>query len=78
VDREQKIRYYDDLLEENTRRVMNGLSPTQEYMRLDYLTEKLLAPEVGLIGGVDTEVEEVVDLLGAFQRLLGPKLLEVN
>jgi hypothetical protein len=80
VNRAQRDRYYDDLLEKNTELVMRGLPPTAEYKRLDYLTEKLLAHEAGCIGGgaVAMEAEEVMDFLGAFERLLGPALLEVN
>ena len=74
----QRAKHYDDLLEENTQRVMNGLLPNEEYMRLDYLTEKLLAPDGGCVGAVAMEAEEVMDFLGAFERLLGPELLNVN
>jgi hypothetical protein len=35
VKRATRIKYYDDLLEENTERAMRGLSPTEEYKRLD-------------------------------------------
>ena len=75
-----RAKYYDDLLEENTKLVMRGLPPTAEYKRLDYLTEKLLAHDAEGVGevAIAMEVEEVMDFLGAFERLLGPELMEVN
>jgi hypothetical protein len=80
VNRAQRDRYYDDLLERNTELVMRGMPPTAEYKRLDYLTEKLLAHDAGFIGdgAVAIEAEEVMDFLGAFERLLGPELFQLN
>lgn len=80
-----RIRYYDDLLEENTERALKGLAPSEEYKRLDYLTEKFMEQidaegtegEEGVVAVVAAEAE-VMDFLGAFERLLGPELLEVN
>ncbi len=58
---------------------MRGLSPTDEYMRLDYLTGKLLAHDTGRIAGETVAVDaEVIDFLEAFGRLPGPQLLTVN
>ena len=50
------------------------------FLRLDYLTEKLLAHDAGRIGDDPSavEAEKVMDFLGAFERLLGPELLNVN
>ncbi len=80
VNRALRAKYYDDLLEENTKLVMRGLPPTAEYRRLDYLTEKLLAQDVEGVGhgAIAMDAEEVMDFLGAFERLLGPELLNVN
>jgi hypothetical protein len=81
VKRAARIKYYDDLLEENTERAMRGLPPTEEYKRLDYLTDKFMT-QIDFEGTLDEEgaaIEvEVLDFLGAFERLLGPQLLEVN
>ena len=81
MNRAARIKYYDDLLEENTERATRGLPATEEYKRLDYLTDKFMTQiEAGDTldkEGVAIEVE-VLEFLGAFERLLGPKLLEVN
>ena len=81
MKRAARIKYYDDLLEENTERAMRGLPPTEEYKRLDYLTDKFMT-QIDAGGSLDEEgaaIEvEVLDFLGAFERLLGPQLLEVN
>jgi hypothetical protein len=81
VKRATRIKYYDDLLEENTERAMRGLPPTEEYKRLDYLTDKFMT-QIEAEGTLDEEGEaievEVLEFLGAFERLLGPQLLEVN
>jgi hypothetical protein len=78
VNRAARINYYDDLLEENTQRAMKRLPLTEEYKRLDYLTDKLMA-QIDAGGTLDEEIEfEVTDFLGAFERLLGPRLLEIN
>jgi hypothetical protein len=74
VNRVARINYYDDLLEENTQRAMKRLPPTEEYKRLDYLTDKLMT-QIDAGGALDEEIEvEVMDFLGAFERLLGPQL----
>jgi hypothetical protein len=82
VNTVDRIRYYDDLLEENTERALKGLAPSEEYKRLDYLTEKFMEQidAEGTEGqeGVVAAEAEVMDFLGAFERLLGPELLEVN
>jgi hypothetical protein len=59
---------------------MRGLPPTEEYKRLDYLTEKLLAHDAEGIGddGAAIEAGGVMNSLRAFERLLGTELLEVN
>jgi hypothetical protein len=81
VKRAARIKYYDDLLEENTDRAMRGLPPTEDYKRLDYLTAKFMT-QIDAEGTLDEEgvaIEvEVLDFLGAFERLLGPELLELN
>ena len=81
MKRAARIMYYDNLLEENTERAMRGLPPTEEYKRLDYLTDKFMT-QIDFGGTLDEEgaaIEvEVLDFLGAFERLLGPQLLEVN
>jgi hypothetical protein len=81
VKRAARIKYYDDLLEENTDRAMRGLPLTEEYKRLDYLTAKFMT-QIDAEGTLDEEgvaIEvEVLDFLGAFERLLGPELLELN
>jgi hypothetical protein len=83
VNRAARTNYYDDLLEENTQRAMKRLPPTEEYKRLDYLTDRLMT-QIDTGGTLDEEgvaIEmEVMDFLGAFERLLGPQLLgsEVN
>jgi hypothetical protein len=81
VKRAARIKYYDDLLEENTDRAMRGLPPTEEYKRLDHLTDKFMT-QIDFRGTLDEEgaaIEvEVLDFLGAFERLLGPQMLEVN
>jgi hypothetical protein len=81
VKRAARIKYYDDLLEENTDRAMRGLPPTEEYKRLDSLTAKFMT-QIDAEGTLDEEgvaIEvEVLDFLGAFERLLGPELLELN
>ena len=78
MNRAARINYYDDLLEENTQRAMKRLPPTEEYKRLDYLTDKLMT-QIDAGGALDEEIEvEVMDFLGAFERLLGPQLSEVN
>jgi hypothetical protein len=81
VKRAAKINYYDDLLEENTERAMRGLPPTEEYKRFDYLTDKFIT-QIEAEGALDEEdvlIEvEVLEFLGAFERLLGAQLLEVN
>jgi hypothetical protein len=77
VNRAARSNYYDDLLEENTQRAMKRLPPTEEYKRLDYLTNKLMTQiDEGTLDeeGVSIEVE-VLEFLGAFERLLGPQLL---
>jgi hypothetical protein len=65
----------------NTERAMRGLPPTEEYKRLDYLTDKFMT-QIDFEGTLDEEGAaiqvEVLDFLGAFERLLGPQLLEVN
>jgi hypothetical protein len=81
LNRAARIKHYDDLLEENMERAMRGLPPTEEYKRLDYLTDKFMT-QIEAEGtldkeGVEIEVE-VLDFLGAFERLLGPELLELN
>lgn len=74
MNRVARINYYDDLLEENTQRAMKRLPPTEEYKRLDYLTDKLMT-QIDAGGALDEEIEvEVMDFLGAFERLLGPQL----
>jgi hypothetical protein len=81
VKRATRIKYYDDLLEENTERAMRGLPPTEEYKRLDYLTDKFMT-QIEAEGTLDEEgvaIEvEVLEFLGAFERLLCAQLLEVN
>lgn len=78
MNRAARINYYDDLLEENTQRAMKRLPLTEEYKRLDHLTHKLMA-QIDAGGTLDEEMEfEVMDFLGAFERLLGPQLLEIN
>ena len=78
MNKARRINYYDDLLEENTQRAMKRLPPTQEYKRLDCLTDKLMT-QIDAGGALDEEIEvEVMDFLGAFERLLGPQLSEVN
>ncbi len=79
MNRAQRAKYYDDLLEKNTELVMRGLPPTVEYKRLDYLTEKWLVQDASGVEGDETAIEsEVLDFLGAFERLLGPVLVEIN
>lgn len=81
MKRAARIKYYDDLLEENTDRAVRGLPPTEEYKRLDYLTDKFMT-QIEFEGTLDEQgaaIEvEVLDFLGAFERLLGFQLLEVN
>jgi hypothetical protein len=81
----QRSNYYEALIEENTQRVMRGLPPTAEYKRLDYLTDKFMTQieaESTLNGDGTLDDEEaaiaveVLEFLGAFERLLGPELLE--
>jgi hypothetical protein len=78
VNRAARAKYFDDLLEENTERAMRGLPPTEEYKRLDSLIDKFMTQ----IEGEDTLDEsaaieaEVLEFLGAFERLLGPNLFE--
>lgn len=76
----KRIDYYDNLLQENTDRVLNGLPPTDEYRRLDALTEKCMARiEAADTHNDDGVVEvEVIDFLDAFERLLGSELLTVH
>jgi hypothetical protein len=81
VKRAARIKYYDDLLEQNTERAMRGLPPTEAYKRLDYLTDKFMT-QIDAGGDLDEEgaaIEvEVLEFLGAFERLLGPQLFEMN
>ena len=81
MNRAARIKYYDDLLEENTERATRGLPATEEYKRLDYLTDKFMT-QIEAEGTLDEEgvaIEvEVLEFLSAFERLLGPQLLEVN
>ncbi len=77
----ERIRYYDELLEENAERMMRGLPPTEEYRRLDALTEKCMGrieEDSGSDDGVVEVENEVIDFLDAFERLLGPELLTVH
>ncbi len=77
VNRAQRVKYYDELLEKNTELVMRGLPPTDEYMRLDYLTGKLLAHDEQKPEDDDTAIAaEVLEFLCAFERLLGPALVK--
>ncbi len=79
MNRAQRAKYYDDLLEKNTQLAMRGLPPTVEYKRLDYLTEKWLVQDAQGAEGDEAAIEsEVLDFLGAFERLLGPVLVEAN
>jgi hypothetical protein len=86
VKKEQQNNYYDDLLNENTERALRGLPPTEEYKRLDSLTDKFMTQieaESTLNGDGTLDDEEaaiaveVLEFLGAFERLLGPELLEL-
>jgi hypothetical protein len=73
-----RIKYYDDLLEENTERVMQGLPPTEGYRRLDDLIGKcMLESDTSQNDGVAIATD-VMDFLGAFERLLGSILPQVN
>lgn len=81
MKRADRMKYYDDLLEENTERVMQGLPPTEEYRRLDDLIGKCIGESDA--GGYEQQdgvaIEtEVMDFLGAFERLLGSTLMQVN
>ena len=71
--------YYDALIDENTERAMKGLPPTDEYKRLDFLTDKFMA-QIEVDGVLDNEgvaiSAEVLEFLGAFERLLGSELFE--
>ena len=75
----QTANYYDALIEENTQRVMRGLPPTDEYKRLDSLTDKFMT-QIEVAGTLHNEgaaiSAEVLEFLGAFERLLGPELFE--
>jgi hypothetical protein len=75
----QTTNYYDALIEENTERAMRGLPPTEEYKRLDSLTDKFIT-QIEVAGTLNDEeaaiAVEVLEFLGAFERLLGPELLE--
>jgi hypothetical protein len=75
----QRSNYYDALLEENTERAMTGLPPSAEYKRLDHLTDKFMT-QIEVDGTLDHEgaaiLGEVLEFLGAFERLLGPDLFE--
>jgi hypothetical protein len=81
LNRAARIKHYDDLLEENMERAMRGLPPTEEYKRLDYLTDKFMT-QIDAEGTLDEEgaaIEvEVMDFLGAFERLLGPELFRTQ
>jgi hypothetical protein len=81
----QTSNYYDALIEENTQRAMRGLPPTEEYKRLDSLTDKFMTQieaesTLNGDGALDDEeaaiAVEVLEFLGAFERLLGPNLFE--
>ena len=79
MNRTERIKYYDDLLEENTERVMKGLLPTPEYKRLDDLTDKCMAQiEAEYTENFVAMEAEVMDFLDAFERLFGARLLEVH
>jgi hypothetical protein len=75
----QRRNYYDALLDENTERVMKGLPPTAEYKRLDHLTDTFIT-QIEVHGTLDHEGAaisgEVLEFLGAFERLLGSDLFE--
>ena len=81
----QTANYYDALIEENTQRVMRGLPPTAEYKRLDSLTDKFMTQieaesTLDVAGTLNDEeaaiAVEVLEFLGAFERLLGSELFE--
>jgi hypothetical protein len=82
VNSAERIKYYDNLVDENAERVLNGLSPTAEYRRLDSLIEEFMtrieAEETGNAEEVIALQADVMDFLAAFERLFGAKLLEVN
>jgi hypothetical protein len=75
----QRSNYYEALIEENAERAMRGLPPTAEYKRLDSLTDKFMR-QIEVDDTLDHEgaaiSAEVLEFLGAFERLLGPNLFE--
>ncbi len=82
MNKAERIDYYDNLLQENTDRVLNGLPPTEEYRRLDALTEicmaRIEAADTHNDDGVVEVENEVIDFVDAFERLLGSELLTVH